>query len=133
MEDLTPEQTEKILHFQEITALDDINNVKDRLIRNNWDIESAFNEYSDLKEGLPSLYASSNSLEARPPIVINDRFLQHIFLNQNRNSNNNNNNNGFFGVIGYLVNYIFNLCYSTLSSFIQTFLSIFSDRDRRSE
>lgn len=51
---LSQEQLDKVLHFQEITAIDDLNAIKDRLIRCDWNLELAYQEYHNLKEGIPS-------------------------------------------------------------------------------
>lgn len=130
--ELTNEETEKILQFQELTGIDDINVARDILIRYNYNLELAFTEREKLNSGVPSLYASSQD-SSRAPAVLNDRFLQHIFISNNRNNNNNVNNggnSGIFGLLNYVVNSLFNWCYSTLSTFVQTLLSVFSERDR---
>jgi hypothetical protein len=51
---MSKDQLDKVLHFQEITAIDDLNAIKERLIRNNWNLEIAYQEYHNLKEGIPS-------------------------------------------------------------------------------
>jgi FAS-associated factor 2 len=127
--ELTNEETEKVLQFQELTGIDDINVCRDILIRHHWNLEIAFAENEKLRDGVPSLFASSP--ETRAPAVINDRFLQHIFVSNNRNNNNSNGNSGgIFGLFSYVVNSLINWCYSTLSTFVQTLLSVFNERDR---
>lgn len=39
---LTNEQTEKVLQFQDITGLEDLNICRDILIRHGWDLEVSF-------------------------------------------------------------------------------------------
>lgn len=127
-EELTNEETEKIIQFQQLTAIEDIAVVREILIRNNWNLEIAFRERERLNEGEPSVYATSQ--DVRAPAVINDRFLQHIFVSNNRNNNSNGSSSGIFGLFSYVVNSLINWCCTTLSSFIQTLLSIFTDRER---
>lgn len=126
---LTNEQTEQILQFQELTGIEDINVCRDILIRNHWNIEIAFQERERMNEGVPSLFASSQ--EVRAPVVLNDRFLQHIFVSH-RNNNNGNaaGSGGVFGIFSYVVNSLIHWCYSTLSAFVQTLLSVFTERER---
>jgi FAS-associated factor 2 len=123
-DELTNEETEKVIQFQQLTAIEDIAVVRDILIRNNWNLEIAFRERERLNEGNPA-----TSQDVRAPAVINDRFLQHIFVSNNRN-NNSNGPSGVFGLFSYVVNSLINWCCSTLSSFIQTLLSIFTERER---
>lgn len=129
-DELSNEETEKVLQFQELTLIEDINVCRDILVRNNWNLELAFQERERLNEGTPSIYATSQ--DVRAPAVINDRFLQHIFVSNNRSNNNSNGTNGggMFGIFSYVVNSLINWCYTTLSSFIQTLLSVFTERER---
>ncbi|XP_053694542.1 FAS-associated factor 2 [Sabethes cyaneus] len=121
---MSNEQTEKVLQFQDITGLDDINVCRDILIRHQWDLEVAFQEHLNIREGRPSAYAT----ESRAPQVVNDRFLQHVFYAQRGPSAPVP--SGIGGVIGFVVNYVFNFCYSTLSSIVTAFLNLFKDRER---
>lgn len=123
---LSNEETEKVLQFQELTGIEDINVCRDILIRHHWNLEIAFQERERMNEGVPSLFASAQ--DTRAPAVLNDRFLQHIFIS-NRN-NNGGAPGGIFGLFSYVVNSLINWCYSTLSSLVQTLLSIFTERER---
>ncbi|XP_058451301.1 FAS-associated factor 2 [Malaya genurostris] len=123
-EGMSNEQTEKVLQFQDITGLDDINVCRDILIRHQWDLEVAFQEHLNIREGRPSAYAT----ESRAPQVVNDRFLQHVFSAQG--GTNVPVPTGIGGVIGFVVNYVFNFCYSTVSSIVTAFLNLFKNRER---
>ena len=79
---LTNEQTEQVLQFQDITGIEDMNVCRDMLIRHQWDLEIAYQEHQNFREGRPSVYAQST--EVRMPTVVNDRYLQHVFQNPNR-------------------------------------------------
>lgn len=130
MDELSNEQTEKILQFQELTGIEDINVCRDILIRHQFNLEVAFQERERMNEGVPSMYVSS--VETRAPTVLNDRFLQHIFIS-NRNNNSGvpgPGSGGMFGLFSYVVNSLIHWCYSTLSSFVQSLFSVFTDRER---
>ncbi|XP_012161543.1 FAS-associated factor 2 isoform X4 [Ceratitis capitata] len=78
MEDgMTNEQTEKVLQFQDITGIEDMNICRDVLIRHQWDLEIAFQEQMNIREGIPTTYAASR--DVRAPAVLDDRFLQQVF------------------------------------------------------
>ncbi|XP_063698420.1 FAS-associated factor 2 [Culicoides brevitarsis] len=121
-ETISPSQTVKVQQFQEITGIDDVNRCRDILIRNGWDLEVAMQEEMNLREGRPSLYAT----ESRPPAVINDRFLQQVFTTKAPVGPPQ----GFGGLIGYVVNLVFNFCYSTLTQIFTTFIDIFRGQER---
>lgn len=125
---MTNDQMDKILQFQELTGIEDINIVRDILIRHQWNLEIAFQEQERMNEGVPSLYAST--VDQRAPTVINDRFLQHIFVSNRSNNNNGDAGSGMFGLFSYVVNSILNWCMSTASAFIQTLFSVFTERER---
>lgn len=76
----------------------------------------------NLREGRPSMYAT----ETRPPAVINDRFLQQIFTAVVPVPPPQ----GFGGLFGYVVNLVFNFCYTTLTSFIGAIFDIFRSPER---
>jgi len=119
---ILPGEQEKLLQFQDLTGIEDIARCRDILTRNGWDMEVAFQEEMNLREGRPSMYAT----ETRPPAVINDRFLQQIFTTSVPTPPPQ----GFGGLIGYVVNLVFNFCYNTFSSILTTILDIFRGPER---
>lgn len=125
---LTNEQTEKVLQFQDLTGIDDINVVRDVLIRHQWDLEVAIQEQLNIREGRPSMYAT----ESRAPQVVNDRYLQHIFSNTSRSGGAavGPSHNGIKGFLGYVFNYVFNFCYASFSSILTAVISLFRDQER---
>ncbi|CRK93275.1 CLUMA_CG006818, isoform A [Clunio marinus] len=125
---LSNEETEKVLQFQELTGIEDINVCRDILIRHHWNLEIAYQERERMNEGVPSLFAST--LETRAPVVLNDRFFQQIFVSNRNNNNGGAPSGGIFGLFTYVVNSLINWCYTTLSSFVQTLLSVFTERER---
>lgn len=64
--------------------------------------------------------------ETRPPAVINDRFLQQIFTTSVPTPPPQ----GLGGLIGYVMNLVFNFCYNTFSSILTTIVDIFRGTER---
>lgn len=100
------------------------------LTRHQWQLEVAIQEQLNMREGRPSVYAT----ESRPPTVINDRFMQHIFTSSDTTATNNNNPEGEEGGVGGvggtlnifgLVRYIFRMCYNALTSNLMLLLNMF--------
>lgn len=121
-ENLTSEQTEKILQFQDLIGIEDINVCQDVLIRYDWNLETAIQEQLNIQEGRPSMYAS----DRREPEVVNDRYLQRVFISHREPERPTS----FTGLIGYFVNYVFSFCYSTLSTIISTILDLVRSNER---
>lgn len=121
---LTNEQTEKVLQFQDVTGIDDINICRDVLIRHQWDLEVAIQEQLNIREGRPSMYATSSN-DTRAPQVVNDIYLQTIVTTNEVDRPPA----GVTGFLGYVVNYLFNFCYSTFSSIISTLLGLFKSNE----
>lgn len=123
LDDLSQNQTEKVLQFQDLIGIDDIIICRDILTRHQWDLEVAIQEQLNLREGRPSMFASS---ESREPQVINDRYLQRIFVNNREPVPPH----GFTGFIGFIVNYVFSFCYSTLSSILSVVRDLMRGNER---
>lgn len=121
---LREDQIEKVLQFQDLIGIEDINICRDVLIRHQWDLEIAIQEQLNIREGRPSMYASTT--DNRAPQVVNDRYLQTVFTSivPDRPPT------GFTGMVGYFVNYLFSFCYSTISSIISTLLGLFKSNER---
>uniref|UniRef100_A0A1I8MWG9 UBX domain-containing protein n=1 Tax=Musca domestica TaxID=7370 RepID=A0A1I8MWG9_MUSDO len=122
---LTNEQTEKVLQLQDLTGIEDMSICRDVLIRHQWDLEVAVQEQMNIREGRPSSYVGSR--EVRAPTVINDRFLQQVFSahmpggRTSRGSNSGPMPRSITGIIGYIINMVFQYCYSTISSILGAF------------
>ncbi|XP_031627240.1 FAS-associated factor 2 isoform X2 [Contarinia nasturtii] len=112
LDGLSQNQTEKVLQFQDLIGIDDIIACREILNRHQWDLEVAIQEQLNLREGRPSIYASS--IDNREPQVINDRYLQRVFVNNRAPVPPH----GFTGFIGFFFNYVFSFCYNTLSSIL---------------
>lgn len=124
LEGLSSNETEKVLQFQDLIGIDDIIICRDILTRHQWDLEVAIQEQLNMREGRPSMYASS--IDNREPQVINDRYLQRIFVN----SRDPVPSHGFTGFIGFIFNYVFSFCYNTLSSILSVFRDLVRGNDR---
>ncbi|XP_059616504.1 FAS-associated factor 2 [Phlebotomus argentipes] len=122
-EGLSNIQMEMVLQFQDFTGIEDITVCRDVLTRHMWDLEVAIQEQLNIREGRPSVYAT----ESRPPQVINDRYLQHVFSSS---SSSNRPPSGWKGVFTYVINNMFSFCYNTLSSLIMAFLNLFKSNER---
>ncbi|TMW54460.1 hypothetical protein DOY81_000452 [Sarcophaga bullata] len=127
MEDgLTNEQTEKVLQFQDLTGIEDMSVCRDVLIRHQWDLEVAVQEQMNIREGRPSSFVGSR--DVRAPAVINDRFLQQVFSatmpggRSARGSTPGPMPRSITGILGYIINMVFQYCYSTISSILGAFL-----------
>ncbi|KAM7351331.1 fas-associated factor 2 isoform 1-T2 [Cochliomyia hominivorax] len=127
MEDgLTNEQTEKVLQFQDLTGIEDMSVCRDVLIRHQWDLEVAVQEQMNIREGRPSSFVGSR--EVRAPAVINDRFLQQVFSatmpggRSARSSTPGPMPRSITGILGYIINMVFQYCYTTISSILSAFL-----------
>lgn len=122
--DLTTDESEKVLQLQELIGIEDLLTCRDILARHQWDLEVAIQEQLNLREGRPSMFASAN--DNREPEVINDRYLQRVFLS-NRDPAPPT---GITGILGFIVNYVFNFCYGTLSTILTTLRDLMRSNER---
>lgn len=123
LDGLSQTQTEKVLQFQDLIGIDDIIQCRDILTRHQWDLEVAIQEQLNLKEGRPSMFASS--IDNREPQVINDRYLQRVFVNRDPVPPH-----GFTGVIGFIFNYVFSFCYNTFTSILSVLRDLVRGNER---
>uniref|UniRef100_T1HYR7 UAS domain-containing protein n=4 Tax=Rhodnius TaxID=13248 RepID=T1HYR7_RHOPR len=117
--DLSPDQTEKILQFQDLTGIDNLAVCRDALQRHSWDLEVAVQDQLNISEGRPSVFASENS----PPAVVNDGIIQHVFYSPPTGR--------WGGPFGYFISFVFQFCYNTFSSILRLAISIFWREPRR--
>ncbi|KAE8748558.1 hypothetical protein FOCC_FOCC004734 [Frankliniella occidentalis] len=74
---LSSEQTDKILQLQDLTGIEDVTICRDVLTRHNWDLEGAVLDQLNIRDGHPSVFASS---ETHAPTVVNEPMFQHMFF-----------------------------------------------------
>lgn len=123
LDGLSQTQTDKVLQFQDLIGIDDIIQCRDILTRHQWDLEVAIQEQLNLREGRPSMFASS--IDNREPQVINDRYLQRVFINRDPVPPH-----GFTGFIGFIFNYVFSFCYNTLTSILSVLRDLVRGNER---
>ncbi|KZC06971.1 PREDICTED: FAS-associated factor 2 [Dufourea novaeangliae] len=112
LNELSGDQTEKILQFQDLTGIEDLSICRDVLQRHNWNLEVAVQEQLNLYEGRPSMYAQDS--RSRPPQVVDDSS-SRIYFHYSGSSSGS----------GSYLWYIFSLCYERVISILQLVLSIF--------
>ncbi|CAN8017306.1 unnamed protein product [Ixodes persulcatus] len=66
--DLSASQTEKLLQFQDLTRIEDLDRCREILNRHNWDLEVAVQDTLNIQEGSPSVYRPPSSRQ--PPVVV---------------------------------------------------------------
>ncbi|ELT92191.1 hypothetical protein CAPTEDRAFT_228273 [Capitella teleta] len=98
--DLSAEQTEKLLQFQDLTGIDDIERCKQFLVTNNWDLEVAVQTRFGEQENRRNIYEDSDvdtERQPRIPVVNTNPSDQRVFtVMQHRPS-------GIFGWAFYLL------------------------------
>ncbi|KAF6199790.1 hypothetical protein GE061_006088 [Apolygus lucorum] len=120
--DLTADQTEKIVQFQDLTGIDNLSVCRDALQRHSWDLEAAVQDQLNISEGRPSVFAASET--AAPPTVDNEGAVQHIFYSPPSGIPR------WGGPVGYIVSVVFQFC-NTLMSILKFAYSIFWSEPRR--
>ncbi|CAE1166269.1 FAF2 [Acanthosepion pharaonis] len=80
--DLSPEQTEKLIHFQDLTMIEDIERCKYILERHSWNIESAVTDtlYERDVANAPLTAARTHSPEPRMPSMNLTPRDQHVYV-----------------------------------------------------
>lgn len=63
--------------LQDLTGIEDVTICRDVLTRHNWDLEGAVSDQLNIRDGHPSVYASS---ETHAPAVVNELMFQHVFF-----------------------------------------------------
>ncbi|XP_060579347.1 FAS-associated factor 2-like isoform X2 [Ruditapes philippinarum] len=67
-EDLTPDQTEKLIQFQDLTGIEEIDRCRQTLERHNWDIEVAVQDTFNEQEGRQSVFNEPPEEPRTPPM-----------------------------------------------------------------
>lgn len=86
MFELTSDQTEKVLQFQDLTGIEDLDRCKQILLQNNWDFEISVRLTLDGNIGTNSSTETESDTNLRHRSVINNN-------SENQLTNNRNNNN----------------------------------------
>ena len=99
-----------------------------------FDFQVAVQEQMNIREGRPSSFVGSR--DVRAPAVINDRFLQQVFSatmpggRSARSSTPGPMPRSITGILGYIINMVFQYCYSTISSILGAFLGGNEERSK---
>ncbi|XP_054269455.1 FAS-associated factor 2-like isoform X3 [Macrosteles quadrilineatus] len=120
---LTEEQTEKVLQFQDLTGIENVTLCRDVLQRHHWDLEVAVQDQLNIREGRPTMFSSDHA----PPNVVSDSVAQHVFHTPPAGYNPGNN----WSFIRYIATVFFHFCYDTLTSLLgTTYRLMFGDTGR---
>ncbi|XP_064652010.1 FAS-associated factor 2-like [Lineus longissimus] len=75
--EISAEQTEKLLHFQDLTGMEDMDRCRDILQTHNWELEVAVQDTFNEREGAPTVFTQQR--EPRTPPVNTSPSDQRIF------------------------------------------------------
>lgn len=115
--ELSGDQTEKVIQFQDLTGIEDLSVCQDVLQRHNWNLEVAVQEQLNLYEGRPSIYAQDS--RSRPPPVVDDT-VSRIYFGPPGSSSSG----------GGFLSYIFSVCYNIVTNTLQLILAFFRSNVR---
>ncbi|XP_050027193.1 FAS-associated factor 2 [Dermacentor andersoni] len=121
--DLSASQTEKLLQFQDLTTIEDLERCREILDRHNWDLEVAVQDTLNIQEGSPSVYLPPSS---RQPSVVVDHADQRFFY-----SVQSWRPSGLLGWGKFVITFPFCFVYSTLLSIMRYAWSIIWPGPRR--
>ncbi|GIY86534.1 FAS-associated factor 2 [Caerostris extrusa] len=121
---LSSNQTEKLLQFQDLTGIEDIERCRNILDNHNWDLEVATQVTLNMREGAPSVY---RPLPRSPPPVVANPPDQRVFL-----AVRSWQPTGIFGWGFLLISFPFQFMYFTLMKLARFTLSFIRADPRRS-
>ncbi|XP_071110343.1 FAS-associated factor 2-like [Haliotis cracherodii] len=106
-EDLSSEQTEQLLHFQDLTGIDDMGRCRQILERHRWDIEAAVQDTFNEREGAPAVFNQPQA-EPRQPAMNLSPSDQRVFTVERRRPQ------GIFQWGYFVILFPFRFVYSTV-------------------
>ncbi|XP_025090464.1 FAS-associated factor 2-like isoform X2 [Pomacea canaliculata] len=77
-DDLSQQQTDNLLQFQDLTGIEDIERCRTILERHNWNIETAVQDTFNEQEGAPTVFSQQGAREARELVVNTQPFNQRV-------------------------------------------------------
>ncbi|XP_063244113.1 FAS-associated factor 2 [Bacillus rossius redtenbacheri] len=119
-EDLSPEQTEKIVQFQDLTGIEDMTVCRDVLQRHAWDLEVAVQEQLNLREGRPSVYRPDSA----PLALVDDRAAQHTYFAPPP-SGYSYPRDGLLGFVKYVLGLVVRVAYNAVSGVLSSVCRLF--------
>ncbi|KAI8764604.1 FAS-associated factor 2-like isoform X1 [Biomphalaria glabrata] len=127
-DDLTSEQTEKLLQFQDLTGIDQIQRCRQILEGHDWNIEAAVQDTFNEQEGAPTVFHQPASLpEERAPLVNLQPSNQRVIMYPGRRPQ------GIFQWTYYLLSMPIKFVWSTLFDIIRVFVNFLRPDPRRSK
>ena len=128
-DDLTPEQTEKLLQFQDLTGIEELQRCRETLQAHGWNIEAAVQDTFNEQEGAPTVYNNPPPPPPRPddrPVPVNVQPVnQRVILYPGRRPQ------GIFEWTYYLLTMPIRFVWSTFFDIIKTFVSFLRPDPRR--
>ncbi|XP_074656452.1 FAS-associated factor 2-like [Tubulanus polymorphus] len=124
-DEITPEQTETIIHFQDLTGIETMERCREILETHNWDLEVAVQTTLNEQDGAPSVFHQQHQQDERPPQVNNSPSDQRIFTVAHRRPR------GILGWGYYIFLMPFRFVYSTFVDLFQFTLRLLRPDPRR--
>ncbi|KAK3720481.1 hypothetical protein RRG08_058369 [Elysia crispata] len=123
--DLTPEQTEKLLQFQDLTGIEQMQRCRDILSGHEWNIEAAVQDTFNEQEGAPTVFHHPPRQEERLPQVNLQPANQRVIMYPGRRPQ------GLFEWTYYLLTMPMRFVWSTIFDIVRAFISFFRPDPRR--
>ncbi|KAK7091701.1 FAS-associated factor 2-like [Littorina saxatilis] len=126
-DDLTHEQTEKLVQFQDLTGIDDMNRCREILHAHTWNIEAAVQDTFNEREGAPQVFGQPNTRDQveREPQVNAQPMNQRVFAVQRQQPQ------GLLQWSSYFLLFPFRFFYSTLFDVFRFFFRLLRPDPRR--
>ncbi|CAG2203937.1 FAF2 [Mytilus edulis] len=123
-EEISPEQTEKIIQFQDMTGIDDLDRCQQILQQHEWNIETAVQDTFNEQEGVPSVYSQPPPEPRTPPVNIQPSD-QRVFTVASRRPQ------GIFQWTYFFMAFPFRFVYTTFTDILTFIWSLFRQDPRR--
>ncbi|EEC16661.1 UBX domain-containing protein, putative [Ixodes scapularis] len=114
--DLSASQTEKLLQFQDLTRIEDLDRCREILNRHNWDLEVAVQDTLNIQEGSPSVYRPPSSRQ--PPVVVDHADQRFFYSVQSWRPN------GLLGWGKFIITFPLSFLYNSLLGIIKPLVDI---------
>lgn len=124
-EEISTEQTEKIIQFQDMTGIEDLDRCQRILQQHDWNIETAVQDTFNEQEGVPSVFNQPAPQEPRTPPVNTQPSDQRVFTVASRRPH------GIFQWTYFVLAFPFRFVYTTISDVLNFVWSLFRQDPRR--
>lgn len=123
-EEISPEQTEKIIQFQDMTGIEDLERCQQILQQHEWNIETAVQDTFNEQEGVPSVYSQPPPEPRTPPVNIQPSD-QRVFTVASRRPQ------GIFQWTYFIMAFPFRFVYTTFTDILTFIWGLFRQDPRR--